>query len=122
MYTLDTNAIIYYLKDDPSASKIRGIISKDVPVYISVITELELFGYPDLMPEETELIETLLKSLNTIPLDSRLARIAAEVRRVFRLKISDSVIAATALFTGTILLTRNIKDFRRIPFLKTAKI
>lgn len=123
MYTLDTNSIIYYLKDDPRATlRIRDILQKNVPIYISAITELELFSYSDLTDPEAELIVTLLKSLSVIPLDSQLARIAGEVRRNFKLKVPDSAIAATALFTGTTLLTRNVRDFQKVPFLRTEKI
>jgi len=43
------------------------------------------------------------------------ARNGKESRRQYRLKVPDSVIAATALFTGSTLLTRNTRDFRRIP-------
>jgi len=49
VYTLDTNAIIYYLKDDPEAvPALRKIFSEDTPLYISTITEPELFGFPAL--------------------------------------------------------------------------
>jgi len=42
MYTLDTNAIIYYLKNDAQVvDQLRGILSQDVPIYISTITEIE---------------------------------------------------------------------------------
>lgn len=44
MYTLDTNAIIYYLKGDPRAgSTIENIIANGTPLYVSTITEVELF-------------------------------------------------------------------------------
>jgi len=55
-----------------------------------------------------------LKTVVTIPIDSRLARIAGFFRRQHKLKIPDSVIAATALLTGTILITRNVRDFMKI--------
>lgn len=123
MYTLDTNAIIYCLKDDKTATPIiKAVLGKSTPVYISSITELELFAYPDLSWREEELINYLLESLSIISLDSQLARMAGEIRSKFRLKVADSAIAATALFTGTTLLTRNVKDFKRVPNLKLQKI
>lgn len=56
-------------------------------------------------------------------INKKIKRLAAarrgEARRKnYSLKIADSAIAATALFTGSILLTRNVKDFRRVPELK----
>ena len=83
--------------------------------YISAITELELFAYSDLSLDEEALIEEPLATISIIPVDSRIARLAAFVRRRHRLKVPDSVIAATAMFTGSKLLTRNTRDFRNIP-------
>lgn len=123
MYTLDTNAIIYYLKNDPSASrKIGDALARSVSIYVSTVTELELFSYPDLTATEAEVIDSLLKSISVIPLDSQLARIAGQIRRQFKLKVSDSAIAATAVFTRTTLLTRNTRDFRKVPLIRCEKI
>ena len=123
MYTLDTNAIIYYLKDDPDAVKVlRNIFSQDVPLYISAMTEIELFGFPKLGNQEAEQIEAVLRTVAVIPIDSRIARTAGLIRRTCRANIADSVIAATALFTGTTLLTRNTRDFQKIPYLSLRRI
>lgn len=123
MYPLDTNAIIYFLKDDPQAvSILRDVFEQDVPVYISAITEVELFGFPKLTDQEAEQIEAMIGSLAVIPVDSRIARTAGLIRRNYRVNIADSVVAATALFTGTTLFTRNLRDFRRIPGLSLSEI
>lgn len=106
MYTLDTNAIIYYLKDDPHAAAVLSdIFTEDFPLYISAITEIELFGFPKLSDHEVEQIEAILRTVAIIPVDSRIARTAGFIRRNYHVNIADSAIAATALFTGTILLT-----------------
>lgn len=116
MYTLDTNAIIYYLKDERNTVLVlRDIFTENVPIYVSAITEVELFGFPHLSEEEARAIDLLLQTLSVIPLDSRIARIAGAVRRKYHLKTPDSIIAATALFTGTALVTKNVSDFRSIP-------
>ena len=116
MYTLDTNAIIYCLKKDKTVvSLIKQILIQNRPVYISTITELELFGYPNLTSFESEIIETILNTFSIIPVDSRIARIAGFIRRNYKVKAFDAAIAATALSTGSTLLTRNIKDFNKIP-------
>lgn len=123
VYTLDTNAIIYYLKDDPHAAAIlSGLLNEPITVYVSALTEAELFGFPDLSIEEENRIERLLSTLAVISLDSRIARITGFIRRTYRLSLADSTIAATALFTGTSLVTRNVRDFRRIPDLSVRPI
>ncbi len=123
MYTLDTNAVIYYLNNDPTAVPIlQNILNQDVPIYISSITEIELFGYPNLTPADEAQITNVLSSLAIIALDSRIAGIAGFIRRTYKLKVADSAIAATALFTGSTLVTRNVKDFKSIPELALQKI
>lgn len=123
MYTIDTNAIIYYLKDDAEAVlTLRDIFAKDTPLYVSAVTEIELFGFSGLSARESERIESLLRTVAVIPVDSRIARTAGLLRRQYRLNVADSAIAATALFTGTSLLTRNTCDFRKIPHLALQRI
>lgn len=122
-YTLDTNAILYYLKDDAKAiSLLREIIVHDAPIYISAITELELFAFSGISAQEQTLIEGLLTTVSVIPVDSHMARLASFIRREYRLKVPDSVIAATALFTGSALVTRNTRDFKKITGLSLLKI
>lgn len=123
MYTLDTNAIIYFLKDEISVvSLLKGIFLQNVPLYISAITEIELYGFPKLTDTEAEQIEEILRTVAVIPVDSRIARIAGQIRRFYKLNIADSTIAATAMFTGTTLLTRNTYDFKKIPNISLHKI
>lgn len=123
MYTLDTNVILYYLKDDPdTVSFLRKIFSQNVSLYVSAITELELFAFSNLSATEEALIEKLLTTVAVISVDSHIARLAALIRRQWRLKVPDSVIAATAMFTGSTLLTRNARDFQKVPRLSLRKV
>jgi hypothetical protein len=123
VYTLDTNVILYYLKDDPdTVSFLRKIFSQNVSLYVSAITELELFAFSNLSATEEALIEKLLTTVAVISVDSHIARLAALIRRQWRLKVPDSVIAATAMFTGSTLLTRNARDFQKVPRLSLRKV
>ncbi len=123
MDTLDTNAIIYYLRSDARAVPLlRDIFLRDVSIYVSTITEVELFSFSKLTQKEIAEIEALLQTVAVIALDSRIARIAGSLRGAARLATADSVIAATALFTNTELVTRNVSDFRNIPNLKLLQI
>ena len=116
MHTLDTNAIIYYLKGDKKVAQVLDdIFSKNHPIFISTITEVELFSFSKLIKTDIKAINELLKTLSIIPLDSNLARLAGLVRAQYKIKTPDSIIAATALFSQTTLVTRNIKDFQKIP-------
>lgn len=123
MYTLDTNAIIYYLNGDKDAVQFLNIIlTRPVTLYVLVMTEIELFSLKNIDQIEINNIETILETTFNVPIDSRVARLAAKLRREFNLKIPDSAIAATTLLTNTILVTRNTKDFRKIPDLKLERV
>jgi len=115
VYTLDTNAIIYYLDEDPTvAPLLEPILGQDMAIFVSVVTELELLSHPGLTEEDMAEIQQLLTSVVIFPLESRLAQLAGALRRQYHLKTPDSVVAATALLTRTTLVTRNIRDFQGI--------
>lgn len=84
-------------------------------MYISVITEAELLRYRNITSDEELAITRLLPAFSAIPLDSYLARKAGVIGREYNLKLADSIIAATVLLTGSMLVTRNIRDFKRVP-------
>ncbi|MEK7062606.1 MAG: type II toxin-antitoxin system VapC family toxin [Patescibacteria group bacterium] len=123
MYTFDTNIIIYYLNQDLSViKKVDKIIESNSIVYFSTLSEVELFSFKELQEGDITRINDNLNTLNIVPVDSRIARIAGFLRRNINIKIADSIIAATALNTQSILLTRNVKDFNKIPNLKKEQI
>ena len=124
MYTLDTNAIIYAVKGDDKALPILRDILVDgaTPIYVATLTETELFSYQNLEIEEAVLIENFLRKVTRVSLDSQVARGAAVIRRNYRLRLADSIIAATAGFTNSTLVTRNIDDFQKVPGLRLLEI
>lgn len=122
VYTLDTNAIIYYLNETEARVMVDELIRGPALTYASTITELELFSYPSLTPQETANIERVLRSITVIPVNSAIARLAGLIRKQFRLKLADAAIAATALATDSTLVTRNVRDFQNVPGLLLKKV
>ena len=123
MYTIDTNIIIYYGNSDPSVLDfIHEQLDNSVPLYVSTATEHELFSYPRLTDQEAARIDALLNTMTVMDLDSRLARFSGRLRARHGIKALDSFIAATALITGTTLVTRNVRDFRRISNLEIRQL
>ena len=115
MYTLDTNVIIYFLKGDLKVKKfLNEEISKGSRFFISAITEAELFGYPALANEEALKIEEMLKTISIIPIDSQIAKLSGFFKRKYKISLPDAIVAATSYQTNTTLITRNIKDFKKI--------
>jgi predicted nucleic acid-binding protein len=111
------------LKSEPAAvSILEPLLAQDVALNISAVTELELFSFPGLSDPEISAISQLLNSLVIVPLDSRIARFSGYLRRTYRSKTADSAIAATALLAHATLITRNVRDFQRIPNLPLLSI
>ena len=69
MYTFDTNAIIYYMNEEPAVVQVlEGIFAQDVPLYISTVTELELFSLSTLtLEDEARLVNQRSLSLRLDP-------------------------------------------------------
>lgn len=96
--------------------------TKNKPIYISTVTEAELFRFPGLTDEEAKDIDTFLETISIVPVDSHIARLAGFVGRRYAVKLADSIIAATALYTGTEVLTRNVRDFKKIKDLRVLRV
>lgn len=123
MYTLDTNIIIYYLNGEaPILAFLREQIEQGAPLFVSTVTEHELYSYPHLTPQEATKIDALLSTLTVIDVDSRIAQLSGQLRARYGIKSLDSMIAATALMTGTTLATRNVRDFHRVPNLDVREL
>ena len=91
-------------------------------IYISTATEAELFAYPHLEEQEKGGIDNFLRTVGIVPVDSQIARSAGTLQSAYGLHLGDAMIAATAIFTGTTLLTRNIRDFKKVPSLRIKSI
>ena len=83
---------------------------------------MELFSLSVLTDKDIKNIDQFLNIMSIIPLDSRIARIAGFLRRQYGIKTPDSVIGATALFTGSTLITRNYRDFSKVEGISVKKI
>lgn len=55
----------------------------------------------------------LLNSVTEQPLTEEIIQSSAHLRRSFRLKLPDAIIAATALYHEVPLITRNVSDFKK---------
>jgi predicted nucleic acid-binding protein len=123
-FVLDTNAVIAVIKGrELSAERVDDLRrSKNC---VSVITRIELFAYPNLTEGEAEKIRRFLKKCRVVPLKRSVELLAIKIRRDSnpRLKLPDSIIAATALILDATLLTNDIKLFNKTySGLKSAKL
>ena len=88
-------------------------------IIFSAITEAELLsGNVCKDPREEERVLHFLAQFEKIPVDNPLVQRAGKLRRELQIGMPDAIIAATALARHTKLITRNIKDFKKIPELE----
>jgi predicted nucleic acid-binding protein len=107
---LDTNAVIDYFKGIPRAvKKIDDLRKKNFRFGASVIVELELLSFPGLTFADELAIQDWLSQIQIIPVDSAIARQAAEIRREKNIKTPDAIAVATAIFLGGKLISRDKK-------------
>lgn len=117
-YLLDTNSIIYYLQGYKELDKIfeRFVAGIATPM-ISIITEIELLGFPGITSKDERLITKLLTNFQVFDVEKKISKETIKLRRQYTIKIPDAIIAATALNNEAILVTRDEEDFKRIKHL-----
>ena len=113
-HLLDTNIIIDAVGGcDPAVGALEQAVASEWVGY-SAITRLELFGYPDLTPEEEAALSCVIGELEEIAVTSQVVDKAIQIRRNTRIKTPDAIIAATAMESGAVLVTRNEDDFKSV--------
>lgn len=111
---LDTDVLVDHLVD-PSRALSAELVSDAV---YSSITRAELFSGQN---ADESVIEHLLANFEEVPVDRSVAEEAGRIRRIVGIKLPDALIAATAIVTKRTLLTRNLRDFRKVKRLKVHK-
>ena len=118
--TIDANIIIAYLAGE---QKVIQALSQwryeGKSLFLSTVAETEVLSFSQWSDEERANTELFLaENFFSVPFDRPLAHIASHVRRTGKVKFPDAAIAATALSTHTPLITRNLRDFKKIPHLE----
>lgn len=119
VYFLDTNSIIYFLQGYKELDTVFENIRKGKAIaLISVITKIELLSFSDLTVREEIRIKELLDNLEVIELSDEIIEETVKVRKQFKLKVPDAIIAASCLINKGILITRDHEGFRKVKNLK----
>ena len=127
MLMLDTNTISYYFRGDPQVvPRLQAVPPAEIGV--PAIVEYELrFGLLRLPPQAAaprlEALAQLLRPMQVLPFDSACAAHAASIRVALEatgtpIGPHDTLIAATALRHQATLVTRNVREFSRVPGLQ----
>ncbi len=114
----DTNILIYHLNgrlNEPGTDLLRqGLLGEGA---YSVISRIEALGFEQSKAADTH-AKRVLSRLIELPLTSEIAERTIILRKHFRIKVPDAIIAATALEYSLQLVTRNQNDFVKIEDLR----
>lgn len=102
----DTNILIDWLSDRPQAI---SELSRYNRHRISRVVWTEILAGEALETRDT--IRELIAPFDVVEIDARIATAAADIRYRSKMKLLDAYILATAQVSGSILITRNTKDF-----------
>lgn len=105
-FLLDTNTVIFLTT---RGNVIPSGLEKELneaDLFISVISEIELFSKPALPSNEEKILRAFLSDrVPIIELTSAIKRETITLRRNAKLKLPDCIIAATAIVQDAVLLT-----------------
>lgn len=98
---IDTNIALYLLDGD----EILKEYLEDKAFYLSSITELELLSFKGITETEETAIEFFLEECSIVDMNRGIKDISLDLRRNYKLKLPDAIIAATAIFLGIPLIS-----------------
>jgi predicted nucleic acid-binding protein len=113
-YLIDTNVVIDYLgqKIPQKGMAFMNNIIDDIP-NVSVVTKIEVLGF-NTADSHYELLSQFMADATVIDLSSNVVDVCIEIRKKYRTKLPDAIIAATAQVYDLVLITRNVADFKNI--------
>lgn len=98
---LDTNTVLYFLSGDETISD----FIKEKKIFISIITEMELLSYSKITSKELKIISGFISEITVININNDIKETAIKIRRSSKLKLPDSIIAASSIFLQIPLIT-----------------
>lgn len=111
-YLIDSNNIIYFMNNElpqNSLPKIRMILKENF--IVSTISNVETLGWYNITEQEQAKLATFLSNATVIYIDKLIEQKAIDIRQHKKMKLGDSIIAATALVNNLTIITRNESDF-----------
>ena len=119
-YLWDTNTAVYFLQQQfpPGAEEFMDEVVRDEQPVISVITEIELLCWKTVTEKDEEIVHLFIKDAIVLELEQSIKRKTAELRKAYKIKLPDAIIAATALVNSLSLISRNVSDFNLIEGIK----
>lgn len=115
MFLLDSNTVINYLDASlPATAMLFMHNVVDENCNISIITKMETLGYHFASIAEQQTVESFITDTTVMQINDDIVSKTIAIRKQYKIKLPDAIIAATALVYGLHLITRNITDFKNI--------
>ena len=115
MYLVDSNIIIYSYFE--KYEYLKQILFNELS-YASEISRIEVLGYHKLVYDEEAYYKDFFSFVPIIFPTQQIFDKTIEIRKLYNLKLGDSILAATALVNDLTVYTRNISDFEKVDQLK----
>ena len=97
---LDTNVVTFSLGGN---THVTSLINHKEH-FISEITEIELLGFHGLTVQDEKIPNTYLSETRIISINASIKELAIEIKRNYKLKTIDAIIAASAIYFDLSLL------------------
>jgi hypothetical protein len=114
-YLIDTNAVIDYLEEKLPATGMAFMdyVFDNLPL-VSVITKIEVLGFKTPNQYEESLLINFMQDVTILNLTDEIVVASINIRKNYKTKLPDAIIAATALVHGLTVVTHNSADFKNI--------
>jgi len=107
---LDTNAVIFLTTNGNVIPLALENMLNKADLFISVISEIELFSKPTLPPDEEAALRNFLsEKISIVELTDAVKKETIALRRSINHKLPDCIVAATASVFNAVLLTADKK-------------
>ncbi|MEO7767620.1 MAG: PIN domain-containing protein [Ferruginibacter sp.] len=101
----DTNAVGFYLDDEKFAKK---YLKANTAISISIITQLEFLSNPELTAKNRFIFDEFVDYVEIYPVtreNKELVMQVVSIRKKYKLKLPDAIIAATAIINNATLFS-----------------
>ena len=113
-FLIDSDVFADYLNGTDKAKEVLHHLPDGTFFYSSLTTAELLSGTASHEPKVKEATIALLSLGKEVVVDQQIAASAAELKRKSGLQLADAIIAASAIATKSVLVTRRAKDFKKV--------
>jgi predicted nucleic acid-binding protein len=108
-FLVDTNICLYLLSGNNTIAQLLN----GNRIFISFITQLELLSFTQLSENEVQSIQLFIDDCIVIDLNEDIKESVINLRRKYKIKLPDSIIAATSEYFDLPIITAD-KGFKKI--------